>query len=170
VNRGGGTRPAPTTARGVPVYLHDFFGPGRDAKVQSIVAKDYRADGLEYREVAGVTGDESRLAVVTGVDFPLLLTPRDDQPPATVVTWPTVGIPVHATGGSLVVTGTSTDDGGVRRVTVNGVEAKPVDGDYLQWTATLSDVAPGGLTITAVSEDAAGNVERTPHVLVVEVR
>jgi hypothetical protein len=169
VNRGGGTRPAPTTARGVPVYLHDFFAPGRTAKVQSIVAKDYRADGLSYREVDGVTGDESRLAEVTGVDFPILLTPRDDQPPATIITWPTVGIPVQATGGTLVVSGTSTDNGSVRRVTVNGVEAVPVDDNYLQWTATLR-VEPGALTLTALSEDTAGNVERTPHVLVVEVR
>lgn len=170
VNRGGGPRPMPTTAHGVPVYLHDFFGPGRDAKVVSTAAKDFGEDGLAYREVDGVTGDESRLAEVKSVLFPQLLTPIDDQPPATIVTWPTRGIPVRVDGGTVTVTGTSTDNVKVRRVTVNGVEAQAVDDDFLQWKATLCNVAPGPLTITAVSQDEAGNVEQTPHVLTVDVR
>ncbi len=170
VNRGGGPRPAPTTERGVPVYMHGLFGPGRDAKIESTAARDFGADGLQYREQAGITGDESRLADVGHVDFPQLLTPIDDQPPATVVTWPAAGIPVHADGGRVVVKGTTSDNVKTRRVTVNGVEAEAVDDDFLQWQATLTDVEAGPLTITAVSEDAAGNVEQTPHVLTVEVR
>ena len=170
VNRGGGSRPTPTTAHGVPVYLHDFFGPGRDAKIESTAAKDFGADGLAYREVEGITGDESRLADVQHVPFPQLLEPTDDQPPATIVTWPTAGIPVEIEGGRLTVAGTSTDNGTIRRVTVNGVDAESVDDDFLQWEATLTNVAPGRLTITAVSRDEAGNVEQTPHVLTVEVR
>jgi hypothetical protein len=169
VNRGGGSRPTPTTAHGVPVYLHDFFGPGRDAKVESTAARDFGADGLAYREVEGITGDESRLADVPRVPFPQLLEPTDDQPPATIVTWPTAGIPVQIEGGRLTVAGTSTDNGTIQRVTVNGVDAESVDDDFLQWTATLTDVAPGRLTITAVSQDEAGNIEQTPHVLTVFV-
>ena len=170
VNRGGGPRPTPVTVRGVPVYIHDFFGPGHDAKLVSTAAKDFGADGLAYREQEGVTGDESRLAEVEHVDFPQLLSPVDDQPPVTVVTFPVAGIPVRADGGRLVVKGTTTDNVKTRRVTVNGVEATAVDDDFLQWEATLRDVKPGPLTITAVSEDEAGNVEQTPHVLTVEVR
>ncbi|MDX2165614.1 MAG: G8 domain-containing protein [Deltaproteobacteria bacterium] len=170
VNRGGGPRPTPTTAHGVPVYLHDFFGPGRDAKIVSTAARDFGADGLRYRELAGITGDESRIAEVTHVAFPRLLTPRDDQPPATVITFPTAGIPVRLQGGSLTVTGTSTDDVRVQHVTVNGEPAQPTDDEFLQWTVTLRGVAPGPLTLTAVSEDAAGNVEQTPHVVTVDVR
>src|SRR5262249_44059759 len=49
VNRGGGPRPTPTTAHGVPIYIHDFFGPGRDAKFVSTAAKDFGADHLTYR-------------------------------------------------------------------------------------------------------------------------
>ena len=170
VNRGGAQRPAPTTARGVPVYIHDLFGPGRDAKVESTAAKDFGADGLRYRECDGITGDESRLAEVKHVAFPQLLKPVDDQPPATIVTWPVVGIPVRADGGRLLVRGTSTDNVKIRRVTVNGVDAAPVDDDFLQWEVTLTGVEPGPLTITAVSKDDAGNVEQTPHVLTVDVR
>jgi hypothetical protein len=170
VNRGGGPRPAPTTERSVPVYLHDFFGPGRDAKIESTAAKDFGVDGLRYHEQDGITGDESRLAEVRHVRFPQLLSPVDDQPPATVVTFPAAGIPVRADGGRLVVKGTSTDNVKVRRVTVNGVEARPVDDDFLQWEATLTGIEPGTLTITAVAQDEAGNVEQTPHVLTVDVR
>ena len=53
---------------------------------------------------------------------------------------------------------------------MNGVDAEAVDDDFLQWQATLRDVVPGTLTITAVAEDEAGNLEQTPHVLTVEVR
>ena len=35
MNLGGGPRPTPKTEKGVPVYLHDWFGPGRHAKVVS---------------------------------------------------------------------------------------------------------------------------------------
>ena len=170
VNRGGGPRPSPTTPHGVPVYLHDFFGPGRGAKVVSTAAPDFGQDGLTYREVTGVTGDASRLADVENIAFPQLLTPVDDEPPATIVTWPTAGIPVARDNGDVTVTGTSTDNVGVRRVTVNGVAAEPVDDEFLQWTATLRNVAPGRLVITATSEDAAGNIEQTPHVVTVDVR
>jgi hypothetical protein len=170
VDRGGGPRPTPTTEHGVPVYLHDFFGPGRGAKIESTAARDFGADGLAYREVPGVTGEESRLADVGSVDFPQLLKPIDDEPPATIVTWPAAGVPVHAAGGRLLVRGTTTDNVKTGRVTVNGVDAAPVDDDFLQWQAELSGVSPGALKITAVAEDAAGNVEQTPHVLSVEVR
>jgi hypothetical protein len=170
VNRGGGPRPRPTTEHGVPIYIHDFFGPGRDAKFVSTAARDFGADHLGYRALDGITGDESRVAEVGHVRFPQLLSPVDDQPPATIVTWPVSGIPVRADGGRLVVKGTSTDNVKIRRVTVNGVEAKAVDDDFLQWEATLTGAEPGPLTITAVSEDDAGNVEQTPHVLTVQVR
>jgi len=32
VNLGGGPRPTPKTEKGVPIYLHDHFGPGRTAR------------------------------------------------------------------------------------------------------------------------------------------
>src|SRR5262245_58009275 len=40
VNLGGGSRVTPKTPQGVPVYLHDWYGPGRHAKVMATNAKD----------------------------------------------------------------------------------------------------------------------------------
>ena len=44
-NVGGGTRTPPTTPNGVPIYLLDYFGPGRHARVVSTRAEDLLADG-----------------------------------------------------------------------------------------------------------------------------
>src|SRR5262249_55110769 len=118
VNLGGGPRPQPKTPTGVPVYLHDWYGPGDSAKVGSTRAKEFGKDGLEYREDVPLTGDESRAAHVKGVAFPTLLEPVDDLPPATVIT------ATRAEGGKLVVRGTSSDNGEVKRVLVNGTPAK----------------------------------------------
>ena len=39
-------RPTPKTQKGVPVYLHDYFGPGRHAKVVST-----KTQGIAARSV-----------------------------------------------------------------------------------------------------------------------
>src|SRR5262249_21267158 len=64
VNRGGGPRPEPSTERGVPVYIHDWFGPGRHAKIVSTKTRELNQDGLAYHAVPLLTGDESRVAEV----------------------------------------------------------------------------------------------------------
>jgi hypothetical protein len=164
VNLGGGPRPTPKTPKGVPIYLHDWYGPGRHAKVVSTRARDLIGDGNAYRADEPLTGDESRVAEVRGVKFPRLLDPLDDLPPATVITH--VG---PLAGGKVVVRGTCSDNGPVKRVVVNGKEARALAANFAEWEATLEGVKPGALTLTARAEDAAGNVERTPHVLAVRV-
>src|SRR5262249_46306871 len=82
VNLGGGPRPNPKPPHGVPVYLHDWYGPGRHAKVVSTRAKDLVGDGNKYHAEPPLTGDESRVAEVRDVPFPALLSPADDLPPA----------------------------------------------------------------------------------------
>ncbi len=81
---------------------------------------------------------------------------RDETPPSTVVTF--VGAPA---GGKRRVRGTSVDDGPIRRVLVNGSEARPIAAGCSEWEA-LVDEPPDGL-ITAHAEDSAGNVEARPH-------
>jgi hypothetical protein len=157
VNLGGGPRPTPTTPKGVPIYLHDYYGPGQDAKVVSTKAKDLLGDGNEYRSEPPLTGDESRVAHVSGVPFPQLLDPVDDLPPATVITSVR-----PAGGGRLVVRGTTSDNGAVRRVLVNGREARAVAPNFAEWEA----VVDAGGSVSAHAEDAAGNVEPRPHVVV----
>jgi hypothetical protein len=160
VNRGGGPRPKPTTDLGVPVFLHDWFGAGRHAKVVSTKANDFRADGKEYREESLLTGDESRVAEVHEVVFPKLLDPVDDLPPATVITSVTA-----APGGKVIVRGVASDNGRIEKVVVNGREAKALSSNFTEWESVLESVPRGPLKITAHAEDAAGNVEKQAHVV-----
>jgi hypothetical protein len=153
VNLGGGPRPTPKTPKGVPIYLHDWYGPGRDAKVVSTKAKDLLGDGNQYGEEVGLTGDESRVAHVTGVAFPKVLDPVDDLPPATVITG------TKLKDGKLIVRGTTSDNGAVKRVLVNGVEAKPTRDNFSEWEAVI----PAAGKVAAHAEDVVGNVEELPH-------
>jgi hypothetical protein len=90
------------------------------------------------------------------------LEPIDALPPITVMT------DLRAEGGSLVIQGTASDNGAIKRVTVNGVEASVRPGG--EWKATLPQPKAGALKVTALAEDAAGNVERTPHEIMIVVR
>src|SRR5439155_2983483 len=138
INRGGGPRPEPKTEKGVPIYLHDWFGPGRHAKVVSTKTHELKQDGLTYRDEPLLTGDESRVAEVRDVAFPRLLDPIDDLPPATVITH------VHREPGErgvstprLIVRGTTSDNGTVRRVVVNGKEARALVANFAEWEVVL---------------------------------
>ena len=57
--------------------------------------------------------------------------------------------------------GTTGDNGTVKRVLVNGREAKATAANFAEWEAVLEKAA-GGSKIEAAAEDAAGNVEKTP--------
>jgi hypothetical protein len=163
VNTGGGAHITPHTPVGVPVYLHDYYGPGHHAKVEATNARDFRADGLTYRDEVPLTGHESKVTEVRDVEFPKLLDPVDDLPPTTVIT------SVKAEGAKVIVRGTTADNGVVRRVLVNGREAKALGSNFAQWEAILTDVPPGERELSAHAEDAAGNVEKRPHALHVVV-
>ena len=41
--------------------------------------------------------------------------------------------------------------------------------DYREWEVTLDDLKMGRAVLTAISEDEAGNVEKTPHVVTIDV-
>ncbi len=159
VNLGGGPRPTPTTVKGVPVFIHDYFGPDRDAKVVSTKTYELHDDKLDYKDVPLLTGDESRAAEVHGVPFPALLHPVDDQPPATVITQIS-----RTKEGKLRVRGVASDDGEIRKVVVNGLPATATAANFAEWEILLDNVK-GQDNITAHAEDAAGNVEKHPHVI-----
>ena len=93
------------------------------------------------------------------MEFPKLLDPVDDLSPTTVITH------VSQSDGKLVVRGTTADNGTVKRVRVNTVEAKATAANFAEWEAT---VPAGPPTLTAAAEDAAGNVEQTPMVVTVK--
>jgi hypothetical protein len=171
VNMGGGPRTKQSGFPGVPVIVHDHFGPGRHARFVADRSAEYLAEPERYHEQIPETGDESRVAEVgTAVAFPMLLDPVDDQPPATVITWPVPGLPAKLEpDGSLMVRGTTTDDVRTGRVTVNGVSANDVDYNFHRWEVRLASVQAGKQKLTAVAEDEAGNSEQTPHAIEVEV-
>ncbi len=155
VNLGGGPRPQPQFEKGVPVILHDWYGPGRHAQVVSIKSPEYKAHPEAYRSEPPLTGDESRVTEVANIDFPQPLTPIDDLPPATVIT--------HMTprDGKLWVQGTCSDNGEVKHVLVNGQTAQATSDNLATWEIALDG---SGLTaLTAHAEDAAGNVEQLVH-------
>jgi len=157
VNLGGGPRPQPKTEKGVTIYLHDWFGPGRDAEVVSTRSPELKAKEGKYRSEPLLTGDESRVAEVHDIAFPKLLDPVDDLPPATVITH------VRSADGELVVRGTTSDNGKVKRVLVNGKEARALAANFAEWEITLDGVPSSGLKLSAHAEDAAGNIEKRPH-------
>jgi hypothetical protein len=160
VNRGGGPRPQPTTERGVPIYIHDWFGAGRHAKIVSTKTHELKQDGLAYRSEPLLTGDESRVAEVHDIEFPSLLKPVDDLPPATVITH------VVRSRTKLTVRGTTSDNGTVKQVWVNGKPAEAVRPNFAEWEIVLDLAAKRVQKLVAYSEDVAGNVEKLPHEVV----
>jgi hypothetical protein len=155
VNLGGGPRPQPKTEVGVPIYIHDYFGPGRHAMVVSTRSPEFKKEPDAFRAEPKLTGDESRVKEVKDVEFPKLLDPIDDLPPQTVITHQ-----VRTPDGKLHVRGTAADNGTIVRVVVNGQTAKALEPNFAQWAVEV----PQAKEIRAYAEDAAGNIEVTPHV------
>ena len=157
-NLGGGPRPTPKSEKGVPIYFHDWFGAGRHAMVVSVKSGEFKADPKAFRDEPTLTGNESRVAEVKDVAFPAFPDVADDLPPATIIT------SVSKKDGKLVVRGDTTDNGTVKRVVVNGQEAKATAANFSEWEITLDATTE----VKAFAEDAAGNVEKTPMVVAVK--
>jgi hypothetical protein len=153
VDRGGGARAVPVTAHGVPVYLHDYYGPGRTAKIASTADTALINDGSAWHQEAPLTGPASLVTEVKDVVFPKLLDPVDDLPPTTLITSATVR------EGQIRVTGISFDNGEIDKVLVNGQPATQVSSQagVIDWEITLDDAENGKIVARAI--DKAGNAE-----------
>src|SRR5262249_24299752 len=163
ITLGGGPRPTPKTPKGVPIYLHDYYGPNRHAMVVSTRSGEFKNAKDTFRADSPLTGDESRVAEVRDIGFPKLLDPVDDLPPTTVITH------VRRTGPrQLHVRGTTADNGTVTKVLVNGKEARATSPNFAEWEITLENAEPGPVSVRAHAVDAAGNVEKRAHVVVAE--
>jgi hypothetical protein len=147
------------TWTGVPVYFHDYFGPGKTAKVLSVGAREVVDGGDKYREEPQLTGKSTRVAEVRDVPFPTLLDPRDDLPPTTVITH------IRKLGGNLVVRGTTSDNGTVAKVLVNGQPVRALAPNFAEWEVVLAGAAASAKELRAQATDGAGNVEPRPHVV-----
>jgi hypothetical protein len=159
VNLGGGPRPKPSTEKGVPIYLHDWYGPGRHAQVSSTRSGEYKADPTKFREDFPLTGNESRATEVKGLTFPKLLDPVDDLAPTTVITH------VANQNGVLRVRGVTADNGDVAKVLVNGQEAKATRPNFAEWEIDVPLGRATTVRLAAHAIDAAGNVEKNGHML-----
>ncbi len=158
INRGVGTRVPPIT-NGVPIFIHDYYGPGRDAKVVSTAARDLITDGNTYREEPPLTGDESKVTEVSGIEWPELLNPIDDIPPATIMT------SIRRNGNKLDVYGISHDNTDIASIQVNDKDTEVVSkgSGVVEWRVSLTLPADG--RIVASASDAQGNREQTGHVV-----
>jgi hypothetical protein len=104
-------------AHGVSYYFHGYPERGRTTRVVSVRFPDLMKDG-KYRRIGDFTGDKVLAADVPAVEFPKLLDPVDDLPPATVITH------VRSKGNKVIVRGTTSDNGTVKRILVNGKPAR----------------------------------------------
>jgi hypothetical protein len=123
---------------------------------------------IDHHEYANLHMDR---IISRGVFFPrpgrakndeiAFLSPVDDLPPATIITEvaPKDGL---ESSGRVLVRGSCCDDHLVKRVVVNGREARPTRANFAAWEVEID--APSR-EIVARAEDEAGNVEKTPHVI-----
>lgn len=157
-NRGGSLRVDPYVREGVPYYIHDYFGPGRHAKIVSTKAKDLLADGNQYRSLPPLTGDESAVSEVHDVSWPELLPAIDDLPPATIILSAS-----RDKAGRLIVRGVSHDNGEIAWIRVNDQRAEITSqrAGVCDWQIVLTDGPADALV--AFAGDAAGNVEQMAH-------
>lgn len=155
VDLGGGPRNK-HIENGVAYYFHDYPTPGQTTKVVSPKNPEMMKDA-EYQTIKGFTGRDVRATTVTGVDFPTLLSPIDDLPPATVIR------SIQKTGSKLTVKGLSQDNGEIATVTVNGQQATitSFSAGLAEWQTEIPTPTDG--TITASATDRAGNKEMTVH-------
>ena len=92
-------------------------------------------------------------------DYPQPLDPVDDLSPTTVITRTR-----KQADGKWLVRGTTSDNGGVKSVRVNNVEARSTRPNFAEWEVLL-DAAQANGKVEARAQDVAGNLELTPHVI-----
>lgn len=155
VDLGGGPR-NPKLEYPVAYYFYDFFAPRRTTKVVSVKFTDLLTSA-DFKSVDGFTGPDVRAADVTGVEFPTLLEPVDDLPPATIIT----SIRKHE--GKVRVRGVSHDNGEIAAVIVNGNPARALThhAGVVDWEIEIDRPANG--IIEAMATDKAGQNEIVSH-------
>lgn len=155
-NRGGSARSDRLTASGVTYVLHDHFGAGRDARLVALEKERTEESPRDSGKTSPMIGPDVVIKEAGDVEFPVLLHPVDDEPPATAV------LSVRKEKQQWVVRGISHDNGEVAKVMVNGQDAQlqRTTAGVVDWEIHLAK-RPAKLMALAV--DAAGNQEKTPH-------
>ena len=140
------------------------------ADAERLVRSSYNTGGMIqghavpriFEDAMGAENSGVSCGPISSEAFPKPLSPVEDMSPVTVIPG------VQRVGADHVrVRGTTVDDGAVRAVKVNGQTASAVAPGFAQWEITLPRTS-GAFMIRAIAEDAAGNIEKTPHVLKVD--
>ena len=134
------------------------FGLKEEVPGHLLVVSNKFPDALSkhgFREFSGWTGPGVLAAVMKPVEFPVLVEPKDDLPPATLITR------LRRDGDKLHLEGVAHDDGTVASVSINGTAAKITaqHAGVADWECTIASAA----NITARARDASGNEERWVH-------
>jgi uncharacterized protein (TIGR03067 family) len=98
-----------------------------------------------------------------GEPFDLMTFAGDTLPPATAITH------VRREKDGLVVRGTTSDNGTVATVLVNGRRARATAANFVEWEMVLDGLPGGDVALTAHAVDDSGNVEPRPHRLLVRL-
>ena len=151
-----------TSSPELTLYLHDFFGPGQDAKV--IPINQNRNDGLTYQQMTPTFSKYVKVAH-TDVPFPQSpIQPVDQLPPGTVILYPYHNQYFPEYKNQIEVRGICMDNSGIAKVEVNGQPAQPESGtDLTHWKILLQGLPHGKIEIVATATDSAGNQELNPH-------
>jgi len=142
----------------VAYYFHDFPREGRVTKVVSTKFVGELNNGT-YESVDGFTGRDVRAAELKSAEFPTLLEPVDDVPPATMIT------SVQKVKGKLLVKGVTHDNDDIASVTVNGHAATIISSHagVSDWETSVNE--RGAVKLVAKAVDRSGNAESKGHVL-----
>jgi len=147
----------------ITLYLHDFFGPNRDAKV--IPANQTRSDGLNYQTMTPTFEEFVKVAEVN-VPFPNNpIQATDKLGPVTVITYPPADQTLRSSNGELTVYGSCVDASKVASLAVNGVKVKALAPNFSQWQVRLTNLPGGAVTLKTEAVDEFGNRELNPHLL-----
>jgi uncharacterized protein (TIGR03067 family) len=146
---------------------YGLFLPAYDAEVQPPVFGIQPGPSSDWGRV---TFHRTQVAVrlsdvkpsYFGEPFDLMEFARDTLPPATVITH------VHRTReGALSVRGTTSENETVKRVLVNGREAKAIAPNFAEWEIALHGFVDRESKLTAYAVDGSGNAEPRPHRLLI---
>lgn len=159
---GGGPR-TNKTEHPVSYYFHDLAAAGSVTQVMSAKLSAL-GKASDSHGIGDWMGSEAHAVLVQRIDFPQLLSPVDDLPPATLITC------VKSEGAKRIVCGVSHDNGEIASVTVNGKSAKIISqqAGVADWAITLDTPSDGRFLAQAL--DRAGNKELNPHDLDERVR
>jgi hypothetical protein len=66
-----------------------------------------------------------------------------------------------------VVRGTTSSNSAIKKVVVNGHEARALRDNFAEWEIALENPGSGMVRLTAHAEDIGGDIEQTPHAMTV---